>query len=610
MVREGLMNTEECIKPAQNESYVIPAGYHCNNRCLFCYNLAGEAIRPQLSLDQMKAQMQEAIDQGYDTVELFGGECTIEPYFFELLETAKQLKVKVRLTTNGQMFSDKDFVERLRGYDIHACQFSFHSHEEPLHDYLTQSEGGYQRTVRGILNFKKCFPKVHLVSYTVITRHNYKQLYKIAHYLQKLFGVHEAFFSFLMRPAEDGQFADLSVSYESVRPYLRKAFSYLLQQGIQARFNKGPVCVLPEYHASYQGEQRRGEHSGYCKPPVCGSCPHDGLCVGFVEEYQEQFGFAGLNLGGLTQERLPCFFAGLDMNAFEELHQSITFDGGNNMVFHAEQDAGSLRDVCQKANIPLCSIHKTGELMDVWNDFNFTPEAVRQFLAEKRAVSYDDLLQSVCRQLRQDFHPEVREENVFLTAGSRPALYSLFLMFLKWNDKVVLRKNMWDGYRYGAELAGGKVLEVDSYDEILRASHSDIRLIVVNNPQLPSLRARLEEKDLRSLIGFCNDQGAYLVVDEIGNRLSPEPFSVLSMCDLAKDNIIVTQSFSKNYFLSQYRAGYVIARPGMIENLKRLIEFSQYQISPVAISAAYAVLNSSQEWQRERAAVAYERGFL
>lgn len=154
----------------------------------------------------------------------------------------------------------------------------------------------------------------------------------------------------------------------------------------------------------------------------------------------------------------------------------------------------------------------------------------------------------------------------------------------------------------------GQVVEISEYADLQEIPLDGIRLVVVNNPQLPSVRARLDDAVLKSLVEFCNERGIVLLVDEIGNRLSPEPFSILSVCDPAKDRVIVTQSFSKNYFMPQYRAGYMVAHPDIVALVKNIIEFSRYEICPKAVQAAYAVLNSPQDWQKERAALVYEKG--
>jgi aspartate/methionine/tyrosine aminotransferase len=195
-----------------------------------------------------------------------------------------------------------------------------------------------------------------------------------------------------------------------------------------------------------------------------------------------------------------------------------------------------------------------------------------------------------------------------LTAGSRPALYAAFLAHIRPGALAVLKEGMWDGYRYGLDQTGGRVVEVSSYDELENVGSDELRLVIVNNPQLPSVRQRLSEKEIRKLISFCNQRGTFLLVDEIGNRLSPDPFSVLSHCDMSKDRVIVTQSFSKNYFIPQYKAGYAVAHPEIISKIKRIIDFSGYPIAPRSVQAAHAVLCSPQQWQKEKAAMIYKKG--
>ncbi len=587
---------------------VISAAYHCNSACLFCYNKGGQNIRPQLSFDEMVRQIEQAAGAGYNKVAFFGGECTVEPYFFDLLEAAQKFGLKVRLETNGQMFADPEFIGRLKGYDLDSCQFSFHTYEESVHDELTRNPGGFRKTVKGILNFKKAFPHVRLDSYTVITRRNVRQLYKTACYLHKFFGVQEAFFSFLISPAERENFKSLAVSFNEARPCLQRALEYLSGHNLAFRIDKCPKCVFPQYHELHHYEKGVFDPDDYCKHAVCESCPLSADCPGFSKQYVAVFGFDGLRLGGFQQDELKYFFAGLNMGMLRDIRHALTFDECNNPVLNLEREEGSWERTCKEANIPLCLMKSTGRLIDVWNDFQFTPEAVTNALQKNTNVPCEDLIRALCHQLKTDFKAKVSAENILLTAGSRPALYALFLAHIRPGGLVVLKKGMWDGYRYGLDQAGGRVVEVSSYDELEDVGPDGLELVIVNNPQLPSVRERLAEKDVKRLIRFCNQRGAFLLVDEIGNRLSPDPFSVLSYCDLSKDHVIVTQSFSKNYFIPQYKAGYMVAHPEVISKVKRIIDFSGYRISPRSVQAAHAVLCSPQQWQQEKATLIYKKG--
>jgi len=330
--------------------------------------------------------------------------------------------------------------------------------------------------------------------------------------------------------------------------------------------------------------------------------------MGFSKQYVEEFGFEGLTLGRFLQKDLPFFFAGLNMRVLKGIEGSLSFDECNNVVLNLEREDRDWNELCRSANIPLCYIKDQDRLIDVWGDFSHTPEVVQRAVQEEAPVPVSKLTESICGQIREDFKVGVGPENVVLTAGSRAALYAFFLTILRPHDRVVVKQGMWDGYRYGVEQAGGQVLEISGYDDLSQIAIDGLRLMIVNNPQLPSLRTRMDDDAVRTLIHFCNGHGIFLLVDEIGNRLSPQPFSALSLCDLAKDRVIVTQSFSKNYFMPRYRAGYMVAHPDIIGPVKNIIEFSRYEISSKVVQAAYAVLNSPQDWQKERASLIYKKG--
>jgi aspartate/methionine/tyrosine aminotransferase len=88
----------------------------------------------------------------------------------------------------------------------------------------------------------------------------------------------------------------------------------------------------------------------------------------------------------------------------------------------------------------------------------------------------------------------------------------------------------------------------------------------------------------------------------------PQPISVLNNCQIEKNPIIITNSFSKNYFMPFYRSGYLIANKSLIKKAKKIIEFSNFKITPRAIAASFAAISGSQKWRDALSKKIYEKG--
>ncbi|MDC1142045.1 radical SAM protein [Planctomycetota bacterium] len=99
---------------------VVEITDRCNLTCPVCYAGSSPTAGPHRSLDHVK-QMIDAIvaNEGEpDVVQISGGEPTIHPQLFEILDYAKQQPIRhLMINTNGiRLAEDREFVARLAEY--------------------------------------------------------------------------------------------------------------------------------------------------------------------------------------------------------------------------------------------------------------------------------------------------------------------------------------------------------------------------------------------------------------------------------------------------------------------------------------------------------------
>ena len=76
----------------------------CNMRCFFCHN--SELIHPldsYIAWDRLEQTLLASREQWVDSVCISGGEPTMHPKLFELIERIKHLGFRVKLDTNGSL---------------------------------------------------------------------------------------------------------------------------------------------------------------------------------------------------------------------------------------------------------------------------------------------------------------------------------------------------------------------------------------------------------------------------------------------------------------------------------------------------------------------------
>ncbi len=116
----------------------------CNYRCIMCR-------RPQddpamLETPAVVDVLEQARAIGLEVVSFCGGEPFVHPGFFEIVEAAVGLGLKVQLTTNGGLVTP-EAVERLRGID---CMTVSIDGLEETHDRIRGVSGAYERAVRAL----------------------------------------------------------------------------------------------------------------------------------------------------------------------------------------------------------------------------------------------------------------------------------------------------------------------------------------------------------------------------------------------------------------------------------------------------------------------------
>lgn len=93
---------------------------HCNLTCPVCYAESGTARQSYRSIGQIKKMVEAVVrnERHPDVVQISGGEPTLHPEFFTVLDLCKSQPIRhLMVNTNGiRIAREKEFVRRLAGY--------------------------------------------------------------------------------------------------------------------------------------------------------------------------------------------------------------------------------------------------------------------------------------------------------------------------------------------------------------------------------------------------------------------------------------------------------------------------------------------------------------
>jgi MoaA/NifB/PqqE/SkfB family radical SAM enzyme len=139
-------------KIANRKKHWVRAVTACNSKCLFCLD-ADTPRNLYLKAEEVQAELRRGREElGADKVIISGGEATLHPEFPDFIRYAKKIGYdRVQTVTNGTQLADKDFYERCVTAGLGEITFSLHGHTPELHDYLTQTEGGFKKLMKGLI---------------------------------------------------------------------------------------------------------------------------------------------------------------------------------------------------------------------------------------------------------------------------------------------------------------------------------------------------------------------------------------------------------------------------------------------------------------------------
>ncbi len=197
---------------------------------------------------------------------------------------------------------------------------------------------------------------------------------------------------------------------------------------------------------------------------------------------------------------------------------------------------------------------------------------------EVNHYSHSRGLPELRRQLQEysaseyDFQFDNQTE-IIVTAGSKIAVYMTLMSILNPGDEVVYSEPAWVSYPEQIKLCYGVPVGIP-YDKPVCDYEAYVtprtRAIIINNPHNPRGYV-FTESELSDLLSLAEKYDLWLLCDEAySDFLIDGSFISLGRIDRQKRRAVVFNSMSKNYGISGWRIGYVVANANLIENILKV----------------------------------------
>lgn len=121
----------------------------CNLECIHCYaSSSPKEKHPDITLDQYKEIISDAVSLGCNNIQFIGGEPTLSPHLYDLLEYSSTKNLSIEVFTN-LVSLPKKLISAFKKYDVKLAT-SFYSGNSENHDKVTLTAGSHKKTLSNI----------------------------------------------------------------------------------------------------------------------------------------------------------------------------------------------------------------------------------------------------------------------------------------------------------------------------------------------------------------------------------------------------------------------------------------------------------------------------
>jgi aspartate/methionine/tyrosine aminotransferase len=193
-------------------------------------------------------------------------------------------------------------------------------------------------------------------------------------------------------------------------------------------------------------------------------------------------------------------------------------------------------------------------------------------------------------------------EHFFVTGSGMQAIQIAVQAMTSPGDELVYLTPAWPNIAAALEIAGARSVGVQlafeggkwavDLDRIAAAITPKTKALFINTPSNPTGWTATRE-DLAAILGLARKHGLWIMADEIYARYYFAGGRAASFLDVmeADDKVMFVNSFSKNWSMTGWRVGWIVAPPATGQVLENLIQYSTSGVAQFMQKGAVAALN-------------------
>ena len=230
-----------------------------------------------------------------------------------------------------------------------------------------------------------------------------------------------------------------------------------------------------------------------------------------------------------------------------------------------------------------------------------------------------ELRAEICKFYKEEYGMDVADEEVFVSASACLGMYLALEAIVDDGDEVILQAPYFTPYPQQVELARGIPVELPTYEEedfqinIERLESlitERTKALVINSPSNPTGNC-LTVETMEKIAAIAEKYDLIVISDDIYTSFSYQnPFVPFASLPGMKERTIILNSFSKNFTMTGWRVGNIIAPDYIIRTIQQINENMVFTAPSISQRAAIYALRNRDTVQPEMVAEYKKRMFF